>query len=113
MGTFVKTSIFAALLLIGGFASATEQRYHVQIDHTYETSKGARIILAHSAWYKFTLACQLSDRGACSDPDFNKTYVLLLENQSGVQRSVLLNSDNEKSNISGDLIVQVLTMDTN
>jgi hypothetical protein len=113
MGTVVKNSFFAALLLIGSFAGATEQRYHLQIDRTYETSKGQRIILAHSAWYRFTLTCQVSDRGACSDPEFDKTYVLVLDNQSGIQRSILLNSDNENSNISGNLIVHVLSMDTN
>ena len=113
MRTALKNSVFAALLLIGGFAGATEQRYHLQIDRTYETSKGERIILAHSAWYRFTLACQLSDRGACSDPDVNKTYVLVLNNQAGVQQCVLLNSGGEKSSISGDSIVHVLSMDTN
>jgi hypothetical protein len=113
MRTVFKNSLVAALLLIGGFAHATEQRYHLEIDRTYDTSKGERIIVAHSAWYRFTLACQLSDRGTCSDPDVNRTYVLVLDNRAGVQKSVLLNSSNEKSNISGDLSVQVLSMETN
>jgi hypothetical protein len=113
MGTVLKNSLFAALLLIGGFAGATEQRYHLEIDRTYETSKGERIILAHSAWYRFTLKCRLSDGRVCSDPDFSKTYVLVLDNQAGVQNWVLVSSSNEKSNISGDLIVHVLSMDSN
>jgi len=113
MSTVVRTSAFLALLLIGVYAGASEQRYHLRIDRTYEAAKGERIILAHSAWYRFTLACQLSDRGACADPDFGKTYVLVLDNQRGVQRSVLLNSDGESSDVSGDSIVQVLRMDTN
>jgi hypothetical protein len=114
MRTVLKSSLFAALLLIGGFARASEQRYHLQIDSTYKTSTGQTIILAHSAWYRFTLACPAaSDRGACSDPDFNKTYVLVVDNQADVQRCVLLNSDDEKSASSVDSTVHVLSMDAN
>lgn len=113
MGNVVKTSVFVALLLIGCLAGATEQRYHLKIDRTYETSSGQRIILARTAWYRFTLACQVSDRGACSDPDLNKTYVLVLENRSGAQVSILLDSDEDNTNLSGNLIVHVLSMDTN
>jgi hypothetical protein len=111
MRTVLKHGLVAVLLLLASLAHASEQRYHLQIDDTYETSKGVRIILAHSAWYRFTLACQMSDRMGCSDADLGKTYVLVLDNKSGIQRSILVDSSDEQTS-SIDFMVDVLRMDT-
>jgi hypothetical protein len=47
----------------------------------------------------------------CSDADLGKTYVLVLDNKSGIQRSILVDSSDEQTS-SIDFMVDVLRMDT-